>query len=110
MTPRPALSPDERRLYSKLRQLLIEPGLLRGSLVEIRRSCGKASCHCQRGGESRHPALYLGLSLEGKQKMVYVPADWQPTVREWVARYGELRSVLEQLAACFLKRLQEREK
>src|SRR5438445_245930 len=39
MRPRTALPARDRALYSRLRQLLREPGLLRGNLVEMRRQC-----------------------------------------------------------------------
>lgn len=99
----------ERRLYSQLRQLLATPGLLRGNLVEMHRACGKATCRCSRDPASRHRALYLGLSLQGRRRMVYIPAAWEADVRQWVARYARVRAVLEQLALRYLARVQRRE-
>ena len=101
------LSDQERRLYSRLRDLLREPGLLRGNLVEIKRHCGKKNCRCQQP-DSRHRALCLGLSLNGKHRTVYIPADWEEPVRLWVHRHGEVRDLLEQLSLLFLARLQNR--
>lgn len=106
---RAAMSASERALYSKLRRLLREPGLLRGNLVEVARQCGKARCHCQQDPAGRHRALYLGLSLNGKARMVYIPASWEPRVRQWVERYGEVRELLEQMSLKCLERLQQRE-
>jgi hypothetical protein len=104
-----SLPSEERRLYSALRQSLGRPGLLRGNLVSSRPQCGKPSCHCHKGRRKGHPALYLGVSLEGKQRMIYVPPAWQDRVREWVDRYSQVRDVLEQLSLACLKRLQSRE-
>lgn len=101
------LSDQERRLYSRLRELLREPGLLRGNLVEIKRQCGKKTCRCQQP-ESKHRALCLGFSLNGKHRTVYIPAEWEETVRQWVQRHGEVRDLLEQLSLLFLARLQNR--
>lgn len=109
MLPRSAVSASERALYSKLRRLLREPGLLRGNLVEVHRQCGKARCRCRGDPAGRHRALYLGLSLDGKARMIYIPASWEARVRGWVERYSEVREVLEQLSLKCLERLEHRE-
>ena len=108
MPSRLSLSAPERALYSKLRQLLNEPGLIRGNLVEMRRSCGKKGCACQNDTECRHRSLYLGVSLNGKRRMIYIPPEWEERVKEWTARYSQLRDVLEQISLKSLERLQKR--
>ena len=110
MLPRTALPKDHRAQYSRLRLLLKEPGLIRGNLVEMRRACGKKSCRCRTEPEARHRSLYLGLSLNGKHRTVYIPAEWETRVREWVARYSEVRQLLEQISLGFLERLEKRER
>ena len=109
MPSRTVLSARERALYSRLRQLLTTPGLLRGSLVEMHRQCGKAACRCRADPAGRHRALYLGLSLNGRRRMIYIPAEWEPEVRQWAARYAQVRRVLEQIALKCLERVQRRE-
>jgi hypothetical protein len=109
MTPRSSSPATERRLYSRLRQLLNEPGALRGTLVEMHRRCGKPSCRCARDAQARHRAVILCVSVEGKRTSIYVPLDWEPRVREWVARYGEMRELLDQLSQQYLKRLKTRQ-
>jgi hypothetical protein len=42
--------------------------------------------------------------------MVYLPAEWETRVREWVARYSEVRQLLEQISVGFLERLEKRER
>ena len=108
MLPRTALPKAHRELYSRLRRLLKEPGLIRGNLVEMRRRCGKKTCRCQSDPKARHRSLYLGLSLNGKHRMIYIPAEWEDRVREWAARYSEVRGLLEQISLGFLDRLQKR--
>lgn len=105
-----ALTSEERQLYSRLRWLLNQPGLLRGSLVDTRLKCGKKICRCFQNPRHRHPALLLGFSFKGKHRTVYVPVAWQAQVREWVARYGEIREVLDRLSREFLQRLQDRDR
>jgi hypothetical protein len=108
MPPRTVLTATERALYSRLRQLLNEPGVLRGNLVEMRRRCGKAACRCAREPAARHASLYLGLSVHGRRRMVYIPAAWEERVRQWVGRYAEVRGTLEQLSRRYLARVEGR--
>jgi hypothetical protein len=108
MTGRAALSAKERELYSRLRRLLNDPGLIRGNLVEMKRSCGKQGCKCQSDPEAKHRSLYLGVSVEGKHRMIYIPAEWEERVRKWSSRYSELRDVLEQISLKSIERLKSR--
>lgn len=99
----------ERHLYSQLRQLLAHPGILRGSLIESRRTCGKPTCRCQGGPRWRHRSVYLGITTRGKTKMICVPAEWKAQAQEWISRYKEIRKVLERLCEACVKRIQRRE-
>jgi hypothetical protein len=103
------LPPAERELYSKLRQVLTQPGLLRGNLVDLHRTCGKPTCHCYKDKANRHRSLYLSLSTGGKRRMVYIPPEWETEVRDWVDRYKQVREVLEKLSSACLLRLEKRE-
>ena len=82
MASRSQRSAKERDARSRVIKRVAEEPLLRGSLVVMRRTCGKAGCHCQTG--EKHPALYLSV-LRGKQRtMIYVPTALEETVRAWV--------------------------
>lgn len=109
MLSRSSLPAPERRLYSALKALLDQPGLLRGNLVVMRRKCGKAGCRCAQDPGQRHASLYLSMSHEGKRRMVYVPAAWEDRIREWVGRYAQVRDALGKLSQACLKRLEKRE-
>jgi len=108
MLTRSSLSATERRLFSLLHQILNRPGLIRGSLVEMGRTCGAKGCRCKRSTEQRHRALYVAVNLQGKRRMLYVPQEWEDRIREWVDRYGQVRGVLEQLCLACIGRLQAR--
>jgi len=109
MPSRTGIPAQERGLYAKVRQLLATPGLLRGNLVEMRRQCGKPTCRCQRAVARRHRSLYLGVSLAGRRRMLYIPPAWEARVRQWTRRHAEVRAVLEQLSRASLARLERRE-
>jgi hypothetical protein len=73
------------------------------------RVCGKKNCRCV-DAQFRHRCLCLCLCLDGKRRTVYIPAAWEATVRQWVARYSEVQDLLEKLSLSHLKRLQNRER
>ena len=108
MPSRTGFTVKERALYSTLRRLLTEPGLIRGSLVEMRRRCGKAACACATDPARRHRSLYLGLSVRGRRRMLYIPPVWEGRVRQWTGRYGEVREVLERISQESVRRLERR--
>jgi hypothetical protein len=108
MPPRSSTPASERRAHSRLRQLLNEPGVLRGTLVEMHRKCGKRSCRCAVDDDGRHRGLILCVSLDGKRTSIYVPPAWETRVREWVARYVEIRDLVEELSRASLTKLRER--
>jgi hypothetical protein len=104
-----SLSPEERRLYPQLRQMLTRAGLLRGSLVVMKRRCGKAKCRCNGSPRDRHRSLVLKIGKNGRQRTIYIPPPWEDRVRAWVAHYAEIRDVLERLCHACLRRVEERE-
>ena len=109
MLSRQSLPAAERLLYSKVRQILGQPGLILGSLVVMRRKCGKESCGCSRNPRRRHRSLYLATNVEGQRRMIYIPQEWEDRIREWVDRYAAIRETLEQLSLACIRRLKSRE-
>lgn len=83
----------ERDARSRAVRRVANQPLLRGSLVEMHRTCGKESCHCQKG--EKHPALYLALRDQGKRKMVYIPPALKETVRAWVQTARDVDELLD---------------
>ena len=102
MRPRSHLSDPERRARSRLTQILHEEPFVLGSLVTMKRTCGKPGCKCTWG--ELHSGLYLALRVGGKRKMIHVPQTMQQTVRQWVANYQEAWRLMEQVSESCLKR------
>lgn len=69
------------------------PRLLPGSLITLRRKCGKARCRCARGELHETPAL--SYSVAGRTKMLTLSAEQVPLVAAAVARYREAVNGLE---------------
>ena len=102
MRPRTHLPYPERRARSRLTQILHDQPFLLGSLVTMKRACGKPGCKCTRG--ELHPGLYLALRVGGKRKRIHVPQSMQPLVHQWVANYQEAWHLMEQISKFCLKR------
>lgn len=69
------------------------PRLLRGSLVTLRRKCGKPSCRCASGGLHENPAL--SYSLAGRTKILALRAEDVAVVEAALARYQAAQQRLE---------------
>ena len=84
-----------QRLVTQLGSL--NPQVLRGSLIERYKRCGKPSCHCAQG-RGHGPKYYLSVSIVGKRpEMVYVPQAAVEQVKQKLANLQAMRAVLEEL-------------
>lgn len=105
-----SLSSDQLR--NRRQQLLASlpafDRLLRGSLITRNVKCGKPNCRCALG--EGHPSLYLSTLHEGKTRLDYVPATWEPWVRERLANYHLAQEIIVELAEINLELLRRREK
>ena len=74
-----------RRLRNKLACL---GPLIKGCISELKMTCGKPECRCHKVGP-KHPATYLALSQQGKQRLSYLSKKEQKYARQWLANYKE---------------------
>jgi hypothetical protein len=58
---------------------------LRGSLITLRRKCGKPNCHCSKGKPHQTPAL--SYSFHGKTKILTLREKDLTEVQQALARY-----------------------
>lgn len=79
------------------------PWLLRGSLIVLRRRCGKPTCHCAKGQPHTTPAL--SFSQKGKTRILTLLPAQLPTVRAALRRYQEAQAHLEARAVAGLRLL-----
>ena len=93
--PRTALSAKERAALSELHKLLNEPGLLRGSLVHMRRSCGRDYCRCISSKKHWHASWYVSHRHQGKPRMQHVPPELHKQVQGWIDRYRRVKELLD---------------
>lgn len=88
MPSRNHFGPAERSARSRLAQLLHDHELIQGSVVSMKRVCGKAGCHCVDG--EKHVSLYLSVKVANKRRMVYIPEDMEEEVRRRVEACREV--------------------
>jgi hypothetical protein len=90
-------SNQRRKLLSDI-QRLAEVAVF-GTLSETYRTCGRAGCHCQRGGPKHGPHLNVSYRGEqGKTTGYYVPQAAAEATRQGVAAWQELQECLRELA------------
>jgi hypothetical protein len=82
----------------KLRTLVALP-LMRGSIVERVRRCGKPRCACADDPDARHPGQYLSVHLDGRTQVVHLRPGDVPAVREAIAGYEALWAAVTALTA-----------
>jgi hypothetical protein len=82
------------------------PRMLRGTLITMRRRCGKATCRCARGELHEGPAL--SVSLSGRSVMVSLRPGEVAGVAAALARYQAAREALETQATTGVQMLRSR--
>ena len=88
-----------RRLSDEARKL-IEPSfsdkpVIKGSVYELKRKCGKPGCKCAQG--ELHSRMVLSASEKGKTRLRVIPHGFLVEVKIKVRRYQELRRARSRL-------------
>jgi len=96
----------ERALRSRLAKLIHEEPVLRGTLSVRHVTCGKTGCRCAQG--EKHLALFLSSSRKGKTRQLFIPAELEAEIRQWVGNYHQVRDLLEAVSESALERLNVR--
>jgi hypothetical protein len=98
-----------RRRQALLRQLPPLKAILRGSLIERYKRCGKPGCKCA-DGPGHGPKYYLSVSYPGlRPRMDYVPQEAHAQTTEFVANYHRAREILEAISEINRELLRRRE-
>ncbi len=78
-----------------LRQVFKSTDMMKGSLAESSRSCGKKGCKCQRG--ELHHGYYFSFSVKSKAKMIYVPKKSYEQVKKLLNNWKHHKDLIEEL-------------
>ena len=108
----------EREKFSQLRQTLLHLAIeieglvkpvfsdlpmIRGTVYELKRRCGKPGCKCARG--ELHARMVVSASERGKTRLQVIPHGSLVEVQKKVRRYQDLRRVRARLGEIFRKML-----
>lgn len=80
--------------------------MLRGSLITLKRKCGKPTCHCAKGKPHTSPAL--SYSLKGKTKILTLRTTDIPEIKAALRRYRDALQALQQQAHRGIRELSAR--
>ncbi|MBV8892679.1 MAG: hypothetical protein JO182_14395 [Acidobacteriaceae bacterium] len=98
-----------KRRTALLRQLPPLQAILRGSLIERYKRCGKPGCKCA-DGPGHGPKYYLSVSYPGlRPQMDYVPQEAYTQTAELLANYRRAREILEEICEINRELLRRRE-
>jgi hypothetical protein len=98
-----------KRRNTLVRRLPPLRSILRGSLIERYKPCGKPGCKCAEG-PGHGPKYYLSISYPGQRpKMDYVPQEAAGQAAEFLANYQRTRELLEQICEINRELLHRRE-
>jgi hypothetical protein len=98
-----SMTDAQRRRLEQQRDALLArlhalPNLMRGSVYERLRKCGRASCACARGGP-KHPTRQMTVTLGGATRSRYVRLEEVAQVQALIATYEELWALVNELTA-----------
>jgi hypothetical protein len=101
-----ALRKRRRRLVGDLPPL---EQVLRGTLVETYKRCGRPNCHCV-DGPGHGPKRYLSISQSGgRPRRDYVPNDAHMQVAGLIDNFRRLREMINEVCAINAELLRRRE-
>lgn len=109
----------ERQKFSRLRQSLInlsyevrelikpffsDKPVIKGSVYELKRKCGKPGCKCTKG--QLHRSMVLSSSEKGRTRLLVIPHGFLLEIKSKVQRYQKLRRSRQRLGEVHRKMLQ----
>jgi hypothetical protein len=99
-----------RRRHQLVRALPPLEQLIRGSLIETYKRCGRPSCHCV-NGPGHGPKRYLStIARTGERpRLGYVPNASYRQVAEFLGNYHKLQQMLNEICAINAELLRRRE-
>jgi hypothetical protein len=109
LPPQPTSDALRKRRDELVLQLPPLHDMLRGSLIERYKRCGKPGCKCAEG-RGHGPKYYLSVSFpKQRPQMDYVPREFAEQARASLDHYQRAREVLEEICEINRELLRRRE-
>ena len=96
---RHAIERRRQALQQQLQALSGEP-LMRGSIYERRRRCGRLGCACATHPKARHASTFLTVFWAGRTRGFHLRTEEEAGVRQAIAAYERLWEIVNELTAC----------
>jgi len=88
-----------RKLHRALRSAAFER-LMRGTIVERARRCGRDDCACADNPKARHVSKYVSVSLKGRTVAIHLRPQDEERVRDALEAYRRAWAIIEGLTCC----------
>ena len=93
-----ATSTRRHQLQEELRGLSFDR-VMRGTIVERRRRCGRSNCVCARSKKAWHGGKFLTVHLNGRTHALHLRPEDELEVRAAIAAYSRLWEIINELTA-----------
>ena len=99
-----------RRRKTLIKKLPPLEAVLRGSLIERYKRCGKPGCKCAQT-RGHGPKYYLSVSKpKQKPEKDYIPLDYQAQAAKYIENFRQIKTILEELCEINRELIRRREK
>ena len=71
--------------------------VIRGSVFEYKRYCGKPSCSCAKN-KKPHKSMFLSFKYQGKTRLIPIKREQIPEIKKRISDYKELKAAIDELA------------
>jgi len=95
------------QLQQQLRAVCLVP-LMRGSVYQRRRRCGRPRCACAKDPKARHASPFLTVFFEGRTLGFHLRAEDEGEVRRAIDAYERLWRIVNELTGCEVAELRRR--
>lgn len=83
--------------------------ILRGSIIESYKKCGKPGCKCENGiGHGPKHSMTINFPKR-RPEHDYIPLEYVTQVKEYVSNYHQFKDIIEQICAINREILKRRE-
>ena len=88
------LRKEKIRIIEKIHSL---DNVIRGSVFEYKRYCGKPSCSCART-KNPHKSMFLSFKYQGKTRLIPIKKEQIPEIKNRIKDYKDLKVAIDELA------------
>ena len=71
--------------------------VIRGSIFEMKRFCGKKNCKCMKTNMP-HKSLFLSFRYRGKTTLIPIKKEQIPEIKARISDYKKLKAAIDELA------------